>query len=87
MLQKIIKVGNSEAATLNKKYLEMMGLSSGDKIQSEFNPETKKITFSSPQDALGVITDKQVLNRLKKLKTRYGKLYQRLAQQSEKTIS
>lgn len=87
MVQKIIKVGNSNAVTLNKKYLELMGLSSGDQVQSEYIPETKKIIFSLPEEQPESITDVQVLKNLKSLKKRYGKLYQKLAQQSEKTLS
>jgi|GEM_PF-1552801 antitoxin component of MazEF toxin-antitoxin module len=87
MTQKIINIGNSAGITLNQQYLSQMGLSLGDQVTTEFYPETKKIIISLSKDKQGSITDKQVLSKLGNLKKRYGKLYQKLAQQSEETIS
>jgi len=87
MVQKIISVGNSAAITLNKQFMQSMGLSAGDKVQTDFFPETKKIVISLHSDKKSSISDKQVIKRLTNLKKRYGSLYQKLAQQSEKTIS
>jgi antitoxin component of MazEF toxin-antitoxin module len=87
MTQKIINIGNSAGITLNQQYLNQMGLSLGDKVTTEFYPETKKIIISLSKDKQDLITDKQVLVKLGNLKKRYGKLYQKLAQQSEETLS
>ncbi|MEA3354890.1 MAG: hypothetical protein U9Q63_00170 [Patescibacteria group bacterium] len=87
MNQKVIKIGNSKGVTLNQQYLKQMGLSAGDIIKTQYYPETKMITISLPQDQQSSVFDKQVLSKLKSLKKRYGKLYQKLAEQSEKTIS
>lgn len=80
MVQKIIQVGNSAAVTINQQYLDMIGLSAGDKIQTEFFPETKKIVISPLVKTKSSISDKDLLKRLTSLKKRYGRLYEKLAQ-------
>lgn len=79
MVQKIIQVGNSAAVTINQQYLDLIGLSTGDQVQTEFFPETKKIVISPAVKPGSLLTDKEVLKRLDNLKKRYGRLYQKLA--------
>ena len=79
MVQKIIQVGNSAAITLNQQYLDLIGLSTGDQVQTDFFPETKKIVISPIAKPGEVLSDKAVLKRLDSLKKRYGRLYEKLA--------
>lgn len=78
MLQKIIKVGNSAAVTLNPKLLMQMGFDFGDKIQTEYIPEAKKIVISQPKKP-GEINDRQLLTRIRSLEKKYSELYRKLA--------
>lgn len=80
MMQKIIQVGNSAAATLNQQYLDQLGLAVGDRIQTDFFPETKKIVISPVAKPGEVLSDKAVIKRLDSLKKRYGRLYKKLAE-------
>lgn len=79
MVQKIIRVGNSAAITINQQYLDLIGLATGDQVQTDFFPETKKIVISPVVKPGAVLTDKEVIKRLDGLKKRYGQLYQKLA--------
>ncbi len=80
MVQKILQVGNSAAVSISKKYLELLNLSIGDQIQTEFFPETNKIVLSVPQSKSQAISDTELLIKLKSLEKRYGRLYHKLAQ-------
>lgn len=80
MVQKIIQVGNSAAATLNQQYLDQLGLAIGDRIQTDFFPETKKIVISPVAKPGEILSDKSVIKRLDSLKKRYGRLYEKLAE-------
>lgn len=79
MVQKIIQVGNSAAVTINQQYLDLIGLSTGDQVQTEFIPETRKIVISPVVKTKTTISDKDLLKRLENLKKRYGRLYEKLA--------
>jgi putative addiction module antidote len=80
MVQKIIQVGNSAAVTINQQYLDLIGLSTGDQVQTEFIPETRKIVISPVVKTKIAVSDKDLLKRLANLKKRYGRLYEKLAQ-------
>lgn len=80
MVQKIFQVGNSAAVSISKKYLELLNLSIGDQIQTDFIPETNKIVLSVPQSQSETIGDLELLKKLKSLEKRYGRLYHKLAQ-------
>lgn len=80
MVQKIFQAGNSAAVSISKQYLELLNLSIGDQIQTEYFPETKKIVLSAPESKLEAIGDNELLKKLKSLEKRYGRLYHKLAQ-------
>ncbi|MDZ7586878.1 MAG: hypothetical protein U0946_03920 [Patescibacteria group bacterium] len=80
MVQKIFQAGNSAAISISKKYLELLNLSIGDQIETEYFPETNKIILSVPQSKSQTMSDKKLLVKLKSLEKRYGGLYHKLAQ-------
>lgn len=80
MVQKIFLAGNSAAISISKKYLELLNLSIGDQIETEYFPETNKIILSAPQSKSQTMSDKKLLVKLKSLEKRYGRLYHKLAQ-------
>jgi|WetSurMetagenome_2_1015567.scaffolds.fasta_scaffold772044_1 antitoxin component of MazEF toxin-antitoxin module len=49
MLQNIIQIGNSTGITLSKNYLQAMGISAGDKIETTFDPQAQQILISIPK--------------------------------------
>ena len=70
MLQKIIKVGNSAAVTLNPKLLSQMGFDFGDKIQTEYISDAKKIVISKPSKGVATISDEELVKQMKSLEKR-----------------
>lgn len=59
MLQKIIKVGNSAAITIPKRYLESIGVRVGSPIIVSLDPNIKQLIVDVPE---------------KKIKTKHAKL-------------
>jgi len=46
MLQKIVRTGNSLAITIPSKFVKIVGLKAGDRVESDIKAETNTITYT-----------------------------------------
>jgi hypothetical protein len=46
--QKIIRVGNSYAVTLDKKFVDRSQFNEGDPLIAKYDEDTKSVTFAAP---------------------------------------
>lgn len=65
MIQKVIKVGSSAAITIPKSYLKKLGLSIGQKVETE----VKNKTLIIKPESKSVITDRD--KRITELTTKF----------------
>ena len=81
MIQKIIKVGNSAAVIIPRKFLKTLNASVGNKVILKIQPEKKRVIIELPkeEEAKEEIIDKEVYIVAKDLLRRYLPAFKELA--------
>lgn len=81
MLQKIIKVGNSFAITISKKFIDSLGISSGDTVDVQIESHKKRIIvkFNKEKEITNTVVDPEVYKVAKNVLRRYLPAFKELA--------
>lgn len=80
MIQKMLKVGNSTAITIPKKFLEAIQASENDEVKIVQDTKKKRLIVDfSPQELTEEVIDKEVYTVAKQLLKRYLPAFKELA--------